>query len=64
MSQQHFMNMDYVVQQLHWTDRQTDRQHVLGGIVSITGMLVASSVSQSLCFFVGVGNSSTSTGKT
>jgi len=25
-----------------------DRQHVLGGIVSITGMLVASSVSQSV----------------
>jgi hypothetical protein len=42
------MNIDHLVQQQHWTDRQ----HVLGGLVSITGMLVASSVSQSVCLLV------------
>jgi len=57
------MNINHLVQQLQWTDRQTDRQHVLGGIVSMTGMLVASSVSQSVCLFVGVGKSSTSISK-
>jgi len=48
MSQPHFMNIDHVVQQLHWKDKQ----RVLGGIISITGMLVASSVSQSVCLFL------------